>query len=390
MRQAALAFAVVLAPLAAAAQDASQDSPPPAVTVVPVEERDVTLYREFVGRVEAIESVGVRARVSGFLEEVAFEEGALVEQGQLLYRIEPDQYEARLRAAEADLEGARAELRDAERDRARDQRLVERNTVSEARLDESIARAERAEASVLVAEADVQMAELDLGYTRIVSPIDGKIGATSYTLGNFVELSSGVLADIVQLDPIRVVFSMSETEYADLQQRFADRRGEAFERTFSPRLRLANGATYEEAGEIAFIGNQVDPSTGTIPFRARFDNDGDLLLPGQFVTVVVQVGEERRQPSVPLAAVQRDREGTYVFVVDEDDTAEMRRLALGRNFGEGYAVESGIGPGELVVVAGVQKLQDGMRVAPSRRDGEDGEAGDGRRAAAGSEAEATR
>lgn len=357
----ALSVAMTLSMLAASL---AQEAVVPGVTVIAVTERDVTQYREFVGRVEAVEAVGIRARVSGFLNEVSFEEGTFVSAGDLLYRIEPDQYQARLAAVRAELASARADLQDAERDLERNRRLVESNTVSEVRLDDARARAEMARATVLAAEASVQTAELDVSYTEIVSPIDGKIGETNYTLGNFVELTSGVLAEIVQLDPIRIVFSLSEVEFINLQQEFGAMRGADLQGVFRPTLRLPNGTMYTSEGEISFFGNTVDSSTGTVPVRARFDNEEGLLLPGQFVTVVLQVGEVRFQPSVPLSSVQRDRNGAYVFVVNDSDVALERRVSLGRNLGDGgFEVLQGIEVGELVVTAGVQKLRDGMTVA---------------------------
>ncbi|MGF1474129.1 MAG: efflux RND transporter periplasmic adaptor subunit [Geminicoccaceae bacterium] len=370
---AVVGLALAVTPLSSAwSQGAGGDQPPPAVIVAEIKTEDVTNYREFIGRVEAIEDVALRARVPGFIMERRFEEGTLVSKGDVLYLIERNQYETDLASAQAELASAEASRREARRELERNMELYEDNVVAESSVDDARAAFESADADVLAAQSAVDRAELDLDYTTITAPIDGKIGETMYTAGNFVELASGTLARIVQLDPIRVVFSLSDRDFVEFQQDYASAKGtEMMRERFIPQLRLPNGEMYGGEGEIAFVGNVVDSSTGTVPVRARFANPQNVLLPGQFVSVVVQIGEKRVEPTTPFAAVQRDRDGSFVFVVGDDDKVEERRIELGANIGDAFVIKDGLEAGERVIVAGIQKVSPGAAVSASFRDGDE-------------------
>jgi membrane fusion protein (multidrug efflux system) len=380
-----------------AQQPAPEGSSPPAVVVAAVESQDVDKSARFIGNIEAIQSVDLKARVEGFLTEVAFEQGSMVKRGQVLYRIEQDQYQANLDAAEgqlaaakADSDGAAADLEDKEADYKRQAQLIKKGDTSQtafdqakAARDEAKANVEKAKASEQQAQASVESAKINLGYTTISSPIDGRIGATSVTAGNLVDSSSGTLATVAQLDPIRAVFSIPSADLIDYQAQLGAATSAEARASFVPELILPNGKTYDQKGKIAFTDNQVDASTGTVAIYADFPNPSEVLLPGQFVSVVVHRAERRRLPVVPAAAVQRTRDGAQVYVVDGKDRVQLRNVKLGTPVGSGYAVESGLTDGELVVVSGLQKVQPGMVVKPTGAKGDADASGSGPSAESG-------
>ncbi len=365
--------------------------PLPSVVVAAVEMQDVAAERRYIGTIKAIQSVDVRARVEGFLNQVAFQQGHTVEAGQLLYQIEQDQYQAalasaegQLAAAQASLASAKATLEDKQADFERFAVLVKKGDTSQtnfdrakAQRDEAQASVESANASIKQAQASIEQAKINLGYTTISSPIAGRIGATKYTEGNLVDPSSGTLATVVQLDPIRAVFSIPSADFVRIQERVADDGADHARDLFVPGLILPTGKTYDQKGKVAFADNQVNPSTGTIPIYADFPNPDRLLLPGQFVTAVVRTAEKKEEPVVPASAIQRTREGEQVFLVGKDNRVEQRSIKTGIQVGTGYAVTSGLQSGEIVIVSGVQKVKPGMEVKPVKESAADAKSGGG-------------
>ena len=375
-----LALAALLPGAAPAQQQGSE--PPPAVVVAAVETQSVSRSARFIGNVQAIQSVELKARVEGYLEEVAFKQGSMVEQGQVLYRIEQDQYQANLEqaqgqlaAAKADADAAAANLEDKQADYDRQSALIKKGDTSQtafdqakAARDEAVANVEKAKASRQQAQAQVDNAQINLGYTIIASPIAGRIGPTAVTQGNLVNTNTGTLATVAQLDPIRAVFSVPSADLVRLQKRLGPVDSDEARAAYVPNLILPDGTEYDHPGRIAFTNNQVATTTGTVAVYADFPNPQHLLLPGQFVSVVVHQAKEQRLPVVPAAAVMRTRDGVRVYVVDADNRVQARNLELGPRVGEGYAVTSGLAAGELVIVAGLQKVQPGMTVKPSGAD----------------------
>ena len=372
-----LAGCSLLAPAAARASEASAAlpaQPPPAVTVAAVAEQAVNPAMEHVGRVEAVQTVDLRARVQGYLETVAFEEGAVVEAGAVLYIIEQAPYRAAVNEARARLAGAEAARAKAIQYLKR-LRTVGSGGVSSADLEAAVSAELQARAQVQAAGAALETAELNLGYTTIQAPIDGRIGATKVTRGNFVGPDSGALARIVQEDPIRVVYGISENDF--VRTRMArgsvpagsagtpsdESRGEPA----LVRLRLPGNGDYPRDGRIVFMDNRVDPATGTLAVRAEFPNPDGILLPGQYVDVLVGRAEARRMPVVPQSAVLQDREGRYVLGVDAENRVRRRGIATGAAVGTVYVVESGLEVGEDIIVEGIQKARPGQTVAPVRR-----------------------
>lgn len=370
-------------------QSSAPQGPPPSVVVAAVQMQDVASERRYIGTIKAIQSVDVRARVEGFLEKVAFKQGHTVEAGELLYQIEQDQYQAalasaegELAAAQASLASAKATLEDKQADFERFAALVKKGDTSQtnfdrakAQRDEAAASVESAKASIKQAQAGIEQAKINLGYTTITSPIDGRIGATKYTEGNLVNTSSGTLATVVQLDPIRAVFSIPSADFVRIQERVADDGADHARDLFVPELILPTGKTYDQKGKVAFADNQVNPATGTIPIYADFPNADRLLLPGQFVTAVVRTAQTKEEPVVPASAILRTRDGEQVYLVGKDNRVEQRTIKTGVQVGTGYAVTSGLQSGEIVIVSGVQKVKPGMTVKPVKQSASDGASG---------------
>ncbi|MDO9501496.1 efflux RND transporter periplasmic adaptor subunit [Falsiroseomonas sp.] len=360
------AVVVVLLNLALALPATAQPTPPPpAVVVAEVVAEPVSRPAEFVGRMEAIRSLDLRARVQGFVTEVPFEEGSAVRRGDPLFLLDPSQHEAELASAEAQLSRAQATAEEAQRSLGRSTELRRTNTVPQARVDEAQAIYDGARADVLAAEAAVRLARLTLSYTRIEAPIDGRIGRANFSTGALVGPDSGALARVVQLQPLRVVFSVTEGMIVDFRE--AQRREGAAVPDMTLRLRLPNGSLYDRPGRFDFLDSEVASNTGTVAVRAIFDNPDEILLPGQFVTVIVAARAPEMRPLVPFSAVQRDREGAFVFVLGENDTVARRRIETGARLARGWSVTSGLAAGETVVVQGTQRLRDGLAVRPARQ-----------------------
>ena len=340
---------------------------PPAVGVIEVAEQKVNPFYEFVGKTRPKETVALRARVTGFLEERSFEEGGNVEVDQVLFRIEPEQYQATVAQAEAALSAAKAKLNKAQVDLARYQELAKAKNVSQQKVDEAEAQVKIEEATVQTAEADLRKARLDLEYTEIRAPIAGRIDLSKYNVGNLVGPDSGVMATINRMDPIDVTFSIAETSYLDLQQANIDakRAGrDVADAAHVPLIRLPGGAMYEHQGVFDFVDNKVDEKTGTVLIRAQFPNPDRLLLPGQFVSVVIERKEALDKVVIPQAAVLTDQAGYYVLLVNDEDKVESHRIETGQRFGTDWVVEQGLEPGERIILYGIQKVRPGLTVNP--------------------------
>ncbi|MEW5424335.1 efflux RND transporter periplasmic adaptor subunit [Amorphus sp. 3PC139-8] len=355
------------------------DKSPPAVVVAPIQSEDVAASQQFLGRIQAIQQVDLVARVEGFLDQVAFKEGAFVKKDQLLYQIEKDQYQAQLDAANAQLAtakaqkaGAEAQLKNAQLNLDRQQTLLERQTVSQAVVDqaqasrdEASANVQSGQAAIEQANAQIETAKINLGYTTINSPIDGRIGATNYTQGNLVSPQSGTLATVVQLDPIRMVFSIPESYWIQFAQQRGINAATADGTAFVPSITLPTGEHYAPQGKLSFVSNEVNQTTGTVSVYADFPNPDGALLPGAYVTAILRQAKQTKLPIAPLGAVQEDRQGRYVFVLGPDNKVQERRIETSIQVQDGWAVTSGLQDGETVVVQGVQKVQPGMTVNPT-------------------------
>ena len=335
--------------------------PPPLVSVIAVTEQDVNPPAEYVGHMEAVQAVDLRARVAGFLEQVNFREGSDVKAGRLLYRIEQAPYRARVEADKALVAQAEATLVKARQYLKRAQ-SVRSGGVSATDLDNAMAEKLRARAQLEVARANLKISRINLGYTTIKAPISGRIGRTAFTRGNLVNPASGPLARIVQLDPIWATYSISENDLLSVMMCIKDAAAGKKHPMLAPRIKLAGGKMLPVAGKVDFVDNTVDPATGTITVRALFDNPDGMLLPGQYVTVMVTRSKPKLMTVVPQSAILEDHDGPYVLIVDKQNRARMRRVKTGPVVGASWAIESGLTLGEMVIVQGVQKARPGQLV----------------------------
>jgi len=381
---------------------------PPMVVVETVRQEPVESASEYVGHVESIQAVDVCAQVAGYLDRVHFVEGSLVQEGDLLFTIQQAPYEARVALSEAafaqsraNLEGARADLDatkanlDASRanlDRAekylrRLKNADERSIVQadldaaesevlqgraqvkqcQAQIELKKTRIVQIEAAIQEAKANLDLARINLGYTEIQSPITGRIGKALVTKGNYVAPSTGRLARLVQVDPIRVLFSMSDREYLATTEQRVDSKNPPFK----IQLRLPNETIYPAVGRWGYEDNEMDPATGTIAVRAVFDNPDGLLLSGQYVTVLIDESAPKVMPLTPQSAVLVNQQGHYVLVVDSENRAVARPITLGPAVGVKWGVESGLEAGETIIVQGIQKVRPGqaVQISPSQPEG---------------------
>ncbi|MGH7037052.1 MAG: efflux RND transporter periplasmic adaptor subunit [Stellaceae bacterium] len=344
----------------AAAQAAAS---PPAVTVALVVVENVAPVYTFIGRVAAIHSVQIVPRVTAFIEDVPVRQGSEVKVGQVLFQLQKAQYQAALQSAQAQLMSAQAGLQQAQLAYQRAAKLSQQGFTAQANLDQAIATRDQDKAAVLTAQANLAQAQLNLGYCTITSPIAGRIGTVTLTKGNLVTPSTPALATINQLDPIRVVFSVTYRVMVAAQQKTGATQGQLTSR-LAVDLKLPDGSEYKPAGKIAFLNNQVNPQTGTVSFYADFPNPDRLLLPGAFVNVEVHRAKPQERPLVPAEALQTDQSGSYVLIVGSNDKVVARPVTLGPQIAQNFVVTKGLSGGERVIVAGVQKVKPGERVNP--------------------------
>jgi membrane fusion protein (multidrug efflux system) len=333
--------------------------PSPAVSVVEVEPQDVTPSSQFVGRVVAIDQVDLRARVQGFLEQRLFTEGQDVKKDDLLYVIEQPPFQAQVAEAQADVARAEASVAETKATLERVQEASASGAVSKQEVDQATANDQRAQAEVLAAKAQLQIAQLNLSYTEIKAPIAGRIGLTTYTIGNLVGPDSNVLATIVSEDPIYVTFPVSTRVILDVRKQ-AVAKGQPAE--FVARAQLPDGTTYAHPGKLNFLDIEADQSTDTIVVRAEFPNPEGLLVDGEFVNVTVERGEPEQRLVVPQPALQLDQAGSYVLLVNSQDEVEQRRIQSGQVYEGNIVVQSGLQAGDRVIVEGIQKVRPGMKV----------------------------
>ena len=331
--------------------------PPPAVLVQPAELRSMTKQAEFVGRAEALEKVDLRARIQGFIGPRLFKDGDEVKEGQVVFTIEKEPFVAAVDQRKAQLASTQATLANADQQLQRTAELTRKGNAPVAQLDQRTAEQGQAKAAVMEAEANLRDAAIQLSYTEIKTPISGRIGRAAVSPGNLVGPDSGVLATVVQDNPMQVLFSVTQREM--IEARDSEVTGKV-----RARVRLANGSLYSEKGRIDFLDVQVNPRTDGQTVRAMFPNPDDILTSGQTVRVIIEEKGGDEVVVIPQSAVAIDQTGSYVFVVGNDNKVEQRRLRLGAGR-EGLAVvEEGLKPGERVVVQGQQRVRAGMTVAP--------------------------
>jgi membrane fusion protein, multidrug efflux system len=327
------------------------------VGVVKAERKPIAQSGEYVGRVEAISRVEIRARITGFLEEVLFKEGDLIKEGAPLYRIEKGLFEAQVRQAEGALERSKAAKALSALQLSRAEDLVQKEAGTVVARDQARAQDQQAEGAVMADEANLATARINLGYTDIVAPITGKVGRTNITKGNVVSPESGPLTVIVSQEPMYVTFPVSQRDF--LREQAAGRQVDIG--NVKARLRFADGRTYQQEGSINFVDVQVDRNTDTILVRATFPNPAGMLVDGQFVRIKVEGGTPEEKVVIPQAALIADQEGVYVFAV-EDGKATVKRVKPGSTTDTGVVIEQGLSGGELVIVDGLLLVRPGIEV----------------------------
>jgi RND family efflux transporter MFP subunit len=345
---------------------AAAPPPPPVVEVAPVIQKDVPVQGEWVGTLEGYVNAQIQPQVSGYLIRQDYHEGAFVKKGQLLFEIDPRPFQAALDQAKGQLAQAEAQMANADINVKRDVPEAEAHAIPQSQLDNDTQSLLGAKAAVQADQAAVEQAALNLGYTKVISWIDGIAGITTVQVGNLVGQST-VLTAVSQVNPIKVYFPISEQEYL----RMADGRAPgsvdfvARASRIPLKLTLADGSTYSYSGRIIFADRQVNPQTGTIQIVGDFPNSRNLLRPGQYARIQAPTGSIAGALLIPQAAVNQ-QQGTYqVTVVSADNRAQLRTVQVGPTVGTLWVITSGLKPGERVAAVGAEKVKDGQLVNPA-------------------------
>ena len=353
-----------LAPIHAYAQE-SGETPPPVVGVLKIKAQPVPVTNELPGRVAATRISEVRARVSGILQERVFEQGSLVRQGDVLYRIDPKLFQVRAASAKAALQKAKAVQANAKQQLERQRLLRARNVASAVDFDTASVNLAQADADVATQQAALDEAQINLDYTQVRAPITGIIGGALATEGTLVTAEGASnLALIQQIDPVYADFTQSAQDLLALKRAVSEGKlqdpapGQA-----SVELVFDGGKTYSRRGKLLFSNANVDPNTGQVTLRAEFPNpDGDLL-PGMYVRIRIEQAVQKSGITIPQRAVTRDTEGNaQIFAVASDQTAQVRKITLGASIGSEWIVLSGLKDGETIVVDGIQKVMPGGKL----------------------------
>ena len=358
--------------LSSCARTAAQPAEPalPRVTVAAAIARNLTEWDEFTGRLEPVHSVDVRPRVSGYVSAVRFEEGAIVQRGDLLFTIDARPFQAEVDRLGAELERARATVNRATSELARAERLRQENAISHEEHDRRAAFAQESAAQVSAVEAGLRAAELNLEFTRVTAPIDGRVGRAIVTEGNLVSSGPGeatLLTTLVSLDPIYASFDADEQAYLRyVQTATLGTRTKGNQTGTAIRMALAGEDDFPREGRMNFLDNQVDPATGTIRGRAIFRNADLSLTPGLFVRVRVAAAAGRDGILIQDRAIGTDLDRRFVLVVGDDTSVAYRAVTLGPVIDGLRVIRSGVRAGDLVVINGLQHVRPGMKVNPER------------------------
>jgi membrane fusion protein, multidrug efflux system len=330
---------------------------PVPVGVVTATKQPIARSAEFVGRIEAIERVDLRARVTGYLDAVLFKEGDRVKEGDPLFRIDQAPFQASVQQAQGALLRAQGVYTNASLQAARAEELVKTGATAVAERDKRVADQQGAQGDVVTADANLHTAKINLGYTDITSPIAGIIGKAIVTKGNLVGPDSGVLTTIVSVDPMYVAFPVSQREFLTV------RRSEiqSGDRKVGITIRFSDGTAYDKPGVINFLNVMVDRSTDTVLVRATIPNPDGVLIDGQLVRVAVQGDKPEEKVLVPQAALLADQQGTYLFTV-QDGKATVRRVKVGGDKGTDAVIDDGLAGGEQVIVQGIESVRPGGAV----------------------------
>ena len=342
----------VMGTIAGIMQQRAMSAPKAVQTMKPIVQ-EIYSESESAGRIEAKYSVDVIARINGWLQKRFFDEGAKIKKGQTLFLIEPDQYQIAVNNAAANVRQSQASYTNAEKELTRAKELVKQDYVSKSYYDEALATRDRTRAALDAARAQLADARLNLSYTKITSPIDGKIGKIIITEGNLVNTQSGPLARIVSIRPIYVYFNLKSSEFL----KFRKIDSSADFSNMNVTIQLADGSTYAENGKIEFVDNEVNGTTGTISLRATFENADELLVPGDFVKVIVKSAQPRTVTLIPQSAALNDAQGYYVWGVDNENKAVRKDIKVSDEINKNWVVEEGLNPDDIFVAKGIQSIR---------------------------------
>jgi len=364
MKNAGVSIVVSLALVACNKQQENHAPPAPEVTVQTVDSQPVPLELTYTARTVGSREVEVRARVGGIVLKRRYQEGSRVVQGQPLFQIDPEPVRARLSSARAEVAVAKARLEESRRQRDRVLPLFEKNAVSQSRRDEAVSGYEVAAANLQAAESQLRMAQLDLEYTDVRAPISGLTSREVMSEGSLVstEQSSSLLTKIVQVDPLYIEFAVPEAEAVLIRGQLAPANKSA--QPPGVKLVLEDGSEYPQVAQVTFVDNAVDVGSGTVGVRAVLPNKNGQLIPGQFIRAKVEGVVMSSVVSVPRKAVMNGPQGAFVWVVGDDQKAQMRPVQVGRSMGNNVIVTDGLQAGERYIVEGVMKvMQPGIQVS---------------------------
>jgi multidrug efflux system membrane fusion protein len=355
-KSAAVLGALFLAGCGADAQPTAANTPPPAVSVTPVTFKALRQWDDFTGRLEAVDTVALHPRVAGEIVAAPFTEGARVRKGQLLFQIDPRPFQADVDRLSAEVDRARAKAQLAGADSDRGQRLLAQEAVAKEEAERLLSEAKAARADLGAAEAGLRAAKLNLSFTRVVSPIDGRVSKAMITRGNLVS-PADLLTTVVSDGPIYASFSTDEQTYLKYAKAQRDGDGPVY-------MGLMTETGFPHQGKLQFLDNAIDAHSGTISGRAVFDNADGAFTPGLFARVRLVSRETREVAVVPEQALGTDLGRRYVLVLGPGDRVQYRPVTLGRAAGEYRIVLAGLKAGEKIVSAGLQKVKPGDRVSP--------------------------
>jgi membrane fusion protein (multidrug efflux system) len=363
----ALAALLAGAPGVACKKEAPPPPPPPSVEVAPVTQKDVTVYQEWIGTLDGFVNAEIRPQIEGYVLRQVYREGYAVKAGEILFEIDPRQFQATLDQAQGQLAQYEATLANAKTTVNRYRPLAAQKAISQQELDDAVTKQNTSQANVESARAAVERAKLDLGWTKVNSPIDGIAGIAKSQVGDLVNRLT-VMTTVSQVNPIKVYFNPSEQEYLSWvskhgpPEKLLDAKGDLEKGPLE--LILADGSVFPHRGKAFLVGREVDVKTGTIQIAGVFPNPGNLLRPGQYGKVRVAVDVKKGAILVPQRAVN-ELQGSYqVAVVSADNTATIKVVTVGPRDGTMWVIEKGLNPGDRIVVEGIQRVRSGMKVAP--------------------------
>lgn len=343
-------------------ETSSKQLPASLVSAEPVLSTSHQQSKSYIGRVQAVEDTNITAQVSGYLKERHFDEGQMVEAGQLLYSIEPSSFEAQLAAAKASVAQANANLKKAQLDFNRGKNLLPKGSISQSEFDNLTAQLLGAEALVESSKAQLKLAEVNLSYTQIKAPFAGRISSSKVSTGDLVSPQSGILTTLVSLDPVHTTFNVSERERLEMGMDRVKMDGSENSNGVEVQVMLENGQVFDHLGSLDYLGNRIDLATGTLAMRAIVPNPDFRLLPGQHIRVVLREKSPTDVLVVARRAVQTDLEGHFVMLVVNGDTAERRNVELGRQLDQGIVITNGLNADDIVITQGLQRIRNGAPV----------------------------